>query len=112
MTTQQRLIVPLLLTGTDALIFTAPVGRRAIITKAVCCNTDGLSAHYPIFYVVPAGGTADATNKITPLALPIGEDSEIFELEDICLEPGDTLWGYADTTLVLNFHLHGKYVDM
>ena len=112
MTVQQRLIVPLLLADTDAVIFAAPVGRRAIITKAVCCNTDGAGAHAPIFYVVAAVGSADLTNKMTPLAIPAGEDAEIYELEDICLEPGDSLWGYADTTLVVNFHLHGKYVDM
>ncbi len=69
--------------------YTTPALTTTIIDKFTATNTDS-SARTIDVHLVPSGGSADATNKVTAaLSIGIGASVDVPEMKNHVLETGD-----------------------
>jgi hypothetical protein len=100
-TTNVSLVEGSLLTASAATYYTSPVNTTTLIKKLTVTNTTG-SAVTVTVNLVPSGGTAQASNTVTPaIAVPAGRTYEVFEAENHVLAPGDTLQAFAGSAASL-----------
>jgi len=92
-----QLISPQALTATLAKYYEAPAQKRVIISKMTITNV-GAAVEKVDVHVVPAGGTADASNLLLKQKrLDINQSFPVYQLEGQILSPGDTVWAKTDT---------------
>lgn len=113
MITPQRLIAPVQLPSAVGVLYVCPANRYTILKKVILSNNDtGPGAQVPTFYLVPQGSSPGVTNIILPNAIAPLKDSEVYELENITMMPGDSLQGFSTSAGVLTLHLTGNLVDV
>lgn len=97
--TYSSIIDPVLLTGSSALLYTTPANTRCVITKCNLRNTDATTVYKATLYIVPSGSSADATNMAMDAQSidPKKVYSALDEMVGRILEPGDLIYGFADT---------------
>lgn len=95
------------LTNSAAGLYTSPAGVWTQIVSLTCQNTD-VTSHQVTFYLVPAAGSAGSTNVITNAQAlsPKQSWNDPFVYGKV-LNPGDALWGLADTGAVVNVFAAG-----
>lgn len=92
-----------------ALLYTSPsVGVWTQIMKLTCTNSD-TAVHAVTIYLVPSGGSHGAANVIVS-AKPIlaGDSYNDPNTYGLVLNPGDALWGFADTAAQVNVFASGQ----
>lgn len=88
-------------------LFTSPAGTWTQIIKLTCTNTDAVS-HNVTFYAVPSGGSVGSTNQTTiAKAILPGDTWNSPNEYGLVLNPGDALYGLADTGAVVNVFASG-----
>ena len=93
----QQIVKSVTLTGSAAALYTSPLGTWTQINKLTCCNTDTAS-HTVTLYIVPSGGSSGATNVTTSAqAVSPGQTWNSPNEYGQVLNPGDAIWGFADT---------------
>jgi hypothetical protein len=94
-----------------ALLYVSATGTWTQIAKVTCTNTD-TGTHVVTFHVVPSGGSALASNKstITQGILPTQTWNSPNEY-GLVLNPGDALYGFADTAAVVNYFVAGLLLN-
>ena len=93
--------------GSAALLYQSPAFTTTQITALTATNTDSVT-HAITLYIVPSGGTATASTLSTA-ARPIlagGNYSGQNEYGQV-LNPGDSIWGLADTAAKVNVMASG-----
>lgn len=90
------------LVNAAAQLYVAPAGLWVQFVSLTCQNTDTVS-HNVTFYIVPSGGSFGTTNLITNAQAVLSKQSwnDPFVLGKV-LNPGDALFGFADTGAVVN----------
>lgn len=114
-TTLKVLVPPAELTAAAALLYTCPALTRAVIKKAVATNQTA-AAHTVTVYLVPSGGAAGAGNAIinvkpVPPNTSPSCDVELYSLENMIMQPGDTIYGFADTASTVTLMVSGAEVQ-
>lgn len=95
--TPVQLISPQALTATLAQYYEAPAQKRVIISKMTLSNV-GTGVELVDIHIVPAGGTADATNLLLKQkSLDSNQSFPVYQLEGQILSPGDTVWAKTDS---------------
>ena len=100
-------LTPAALTASTATYYTCPVNTRARILKVTVANVDTATRAF-IGYLVPSGGSAGATNNVTPSqTIVVNEARDIFEMEGQSLEANGTVQGKVDaiTTTAPNIYI-------
>lgn len=90
------------LTNASAALYTAPTGLWVQIVSLTCQNID-VATHNVTFHIVPSGSSSATSNIITNAqAITAGMSwNDPFVLGKV-LNPGDALYGLADTGAVVN----------
>ena len=102
-----EIVVAQQLGGSAVALFTSAPGTWTRIEKVTLVNTDSAS-HQVTLYLVPSGGSAGTTNIITNgQALSPGQSLNDVNVPGHYLNPGDALWGYADTGAKVNILVGG-----
>lgn len=90
-----------------ALLYASPTGVWTEIAKVLLVNTD-TSPHAVTLYVVPSGAAAATANMSTDAQAVLAKQSWPSPNEPgLVLNPGDALWGLADTGAVVNCLVSG-----
>lgn len=102
-----EIVVAQQLGGSAAVLFTSSAGTWTRIEKVTLVNTDSAS-HQVTLYLVPSGGSA-ATNTLITMtqAISPGQSLNDVNVPGHYLNPGDALWGYADTGAKVNVMVGG-----
>jgi len=92
-----QLISPQALTATLAQYYEAPAQKRVIISKMTLSNVSA-GVEMVDIHIVPAGGTADASNLLLKQkSLDSNQSFPVYQLEGQILSPGDTIQAKAGT---------------
>ena len=84
------------LTGSAAQLYLSPTSTFTQVVKLSCSNSDTVSRAVTL-YIVPSGGTVGSANVTTSArALLPGETFNSPNEYAHVLNPGDTIWGFAD----------------
>lgn len=103
----QEIVSSVQLSATSALLYQAPPGVWVQIMALRASNAD-TSIHTVTFNVVPSGGSVGVANQTTPpLAVLPGSVYPGTNEYGLVLNPGDALWGNADTAAVVNCFASG-----
>lgn len=99
--TAKRLVNGSQLTGAAAAYYTAPALTKAVVKNANVCNSTGGAISLTL-YLVPSGGTADATNiLISARSIAAGAVDRCPEVVNQVIEAGGSLQALgANLTLV------------
>jgi hypothetical protein len=94
-----------------SLLYTSATGTWTQIAKVTCTNTD-TATHVVTFHIVPTGGSALFSNKstITQGILPAQTWNSPNEY-GLVLDPGDTIWGFADQAALVNYFIAGLLLN-
>lgn len=101
--TPLQLISPQELTATLAEYYESPAQKRVIISKMTIANVTA-GVHTVQIHIVPAGGTANATNQLLNKTLDTDQSFPVYQLEGQILSAGDTIWaktGAASSVLLM-----------
>ena len=92
-------------------LYVSATGTWTQIAKVTCTNTD-TATHVVTFHIVPASGSATASNKstITQGILP-GQTWNSPNEYGLVLNPGDALYGFADTASEVNYFVAGLLLN-
>ena len=108
--TSIQLISPQALTATLAQYYEAPAQKRVIISKMTLSNVSAGVDTVDI-HIVPAGGTADASNLLLKQkSLDSNQSFPVYQLEGQILAPGDTVWAKAANVDAVLFMASGVTV--
>jgi hypothetical protein len=95
------------LASTAASLYTSPIGTWTQISKLTCCNTD-TGTHTATLHIVPSGGSTGASTTTTlGQAISPGQTWNSPNEYGLVLNPGDALWGYADTASKVTIAVSG-----
>lgn len=90
--------------------YTTPTSTTAIIDKFTATNTDASSRTLDV-HLVPAGGSADATNKITSgLSIAAGASVDLPEMKNHVLEAGDFISATASVASKVVIRASGREI--
>lgn len=90
--------------------YTTPALTKTIIDKFTATNTDSSSRTVSV-HLVPSGGAADATNRVTSLlAIDIDESVELPELKNHILNAGDFISVVASVASKVVIRASGREV--
>jgi hypothetical protein len=108
--TAKRLIAPVQLAATSALLFTA-TAKQTIIKAASLCNSTAAN-HSATLYLVPYAGTAGVTNIIED-ALGVAPHTTVTacDLVGHTMLVGDMIYGLADAATAVTLHLSGMEIQ-
>lgn len=103
----QQIVTTQQLTAVAAALYTSPTAEWTQIVALGVLNTDTLS-HQVTIYIVPSGGMV-ATATLTTSGYNIVAKGNYNGQNEfgMVLNPGDTLWAFADTGSVLNIFAAG-----
>lgn len=89
------------------LLYASATGVWTQLSKITCANSD-TAVHVVTFHIVPNGGSAATSNMstITQAILPSQTWNSPNEY-GLVLNPGDSIYGFADTTAVVNVFIAG-----
>lgn len=109
-TTNVSLVEGSLLTGVAVNYYSSPGNTVTIIKKVTVTNTTG-SAQTVTIFLVPNGGTAQASNTVTSAkSVPAGGVYEAYECEGHVLQAGDSLQALASSGASLTLKASGLQV--
>jgi hypothetical protein len=95
------------LTGSAAALYTSPLWTWTQINRLTCCNTDA-ATHAVTLYLVPSGGSdTAATTSTSAQAISPGQTWNSPNEYGQVLNPGDAIWGFADTTATVTIFASG-----
>ena len=90
-----------------ALLYASPTGVWTELIKVLLVNTD-TAAHTATLYVVPRGAAAATANLTTDgQAILAGQSWPSPNEPGLVLNPGDAIWGLADTGAKVNCLVSG-----
>jgi hypothetical protein len=101
--------------GTSAgTLYTAAQGEQIVIDNVIICNTTGSAAVLTTLDVVPSGGTAGVTHRISG-GLSVAANTTVslassLAVLGIVLEEGDTVNGSQTTSAALTLTVTGRAV--
>ena len=98
------------LTNAASQLYVAPTGLWVQFVSLTVQNTDTVS-HNVTFHIVPSGGSATTADIITNAQAVLSKQSwnDPFVLGKV-LNPGDALFGFADTGAVVNVFAAARLV--
>ena len=90
--------------------YTAPASTTAIIDKFTATNTEA-SARTITVHIVPSGGTAGPSNRITSaLSIAAGVSIDLPEMKNHILSPGDFISVLASVASMVVIRASGREV--
>lgn len=87
-----------------------PTGVCTIIDKFTCWNSSGAGETLTV-YLLPAGGTHDASNQIAAKAISAGALADFSELQNQILNAGESIYVTASTGSKLSIRASGREVS-
>ncbi len=93
------------LAGAVATLYTASTSGGAIVKEIVLCNTSSLTRTVTL-YVVPSGGSSDATNEFLAQQVIDPNGTLVLALSTV-MAIGDTIRGFADLANVVSLRVSG-----
>jgi hypothetical protein len=95
------------LSSSNAALYTAPTGTWVQILRLLAANQD-TAPHQVTFYLVPSGNSAVSAYITTPaLTILPGNTYLGYNENGLILGPGDRIYGFADTSAVVNCFASG-----
>lgn len=85
-------------------------GKGTILDKFTCWNSSASSETLTV-YLIPSGGTHDASNQIAAKSISSGALADFSELQNQILNAGDSIYVTASTTTVLSIRASGREVS-
>lgn len=98
------------LSAAAATLYTSPVGTVTRIEKVTYQNNDTLP-HLVTLYLVPSGGAAGVTNRLTN-AQPVRAGNTLNDVNapGHYLNAGDSIAAFADTAAMVNIFIGGTQI--
>lgn len=87
--------------------YVAPANTTTTIKKATVCNTDAVAHTVTVYKVLSGQGAARQYAIWYQRGLSPGQSTDIFELENHVLGPGDFISAFADAAGQVTFALSG-----
>jgi len=105
--TPVKLYGPTALTGSAAALFTAPANERYVILQGSALNTDTSGRTLSIHVVRSGDSAVDGNLVMDEEPIAAHEALILTPLKGLVLEGGDAIYGFADTTSLVNIVLSG-----
>jgi len=103
----QQIINSIQLANATASLYQAPIGTWVQILSLKATNVDTV-VHTVTFQIVPSSGTGTAANTSTKTLAILPGNTYLGNNEyGLVLNPGDSIWGFADTAAVVNCFASG-----
>jgi len=106
---QTKLLFPTAqMTASTATYYTVGANTNTVIDSAIASNGTGTNRTITV-YLVPSGGTADATNIVIPsTVVPANSDITLNRLILQALSVGATLQAKSDAASAVNLRVSGR----
>lgn len=106
---QTKLLFPSAqLTSTTATYYEVGANTNTVIDAAIASNSTGTNRAITV-YLVPSGGTADATNiSVVSTTVPANGDVSLPRLVLQALSSGGTIQAKADANSAVNLRISGR----
>lgn len=101
-----QLVAPVLLTASDANVYTAPATTTARISRAVFCNSSNAAVTITAG-LTTGGGLTAGTTLISARPIAIGESYTAPELAGLVIPSGSSLRAFASVASDVTFEASG-----